>query len=444
MKQSNTPKATGKAGPCICVFTLSTDEGLIGVLQSPKSKPHQATSRSKPVIPRHATLRLSPLNLAWQPCIRHACHFVLICLIATPLATPAQAQARAEILIGLALSETGRFAGASRKLRTATEQAITDLNTAGGVLGKQLKLVVGDDTCTEAGATAIAENFLKQGVHLVVGHQCDRAALSAAAIYAPAGMLYIATESRHPALTERFAGTTILRLAGRDDRQGKAAGTWLADATNSGRTAIIQDRSGYARTIAKGVAEVLAERGRPAPHVIPIFAGETSYDAVVTKVREASIEAVFFAGYPSEAVIILNALQRANLEVKFLGSDSLVTPEFAARPVAHHADVRVLARPVSAVTISLNAGLPGRTRATPAQFTKHGVQETSIAAAIKLWADAARAIGTHEPAAVHGALNSRVFYVPPFGSVTFDAKGDARIPSFAPAVSDGTVWTVEN
>ncbi len=304
--------------------------------------------------------------------------------------------------------------------------------------------MVGDDICTEAGATATAKIFLSQGVHLVVGHPCERSALSAAAIYAQEGILYLATETRHSTLTDRYAGSTILRLAGRDDRQGEAAATWLADATTSGRTAIIKDRSAYARTIAQSAAELLEKRGRPAPQVFTIYTGEKTYESVVANMNEAGIDAIFFAGYPTEAIIILNAMRRVDLKAKFLGADSLLTPEFAAHPVARHADVRVLARPRAVAAANLNTILAANPHTRPAPSPVHDVQEAPVAAAVRLWADAVRAAGTVEPSAVRDELSGRTFTLPPFGSATFDAKGDARIPSFVPAASDGTVWTAEN
>ncbi|TIO80957.1 MAG: branched-chain amino acid ABC transporter substrate-binding protein, partial [Mesorhizobium sp.] len=51
----------------------------------------------------------------------------------------------ADILIGVAGPITGPNAAFGAQLQKGAEQAVADINAAGGVLGQQLKLSVGDD-----------------------------------------------------------------------------------------------------------------------------------------------------------------------------------------------------------------------------------------------------------------------------------------------------------
>jgi branched-chain amino acid transport system substrate-binding protein len=92
------------------------------------------------------------------------------------LATMSTAAAPAEILIGLVEMQTGGTAISSQdQLRQAAELAVAKLNTEGGVLGEQVKMIVGDDGCDGGQAVALANKFVSEGVVFVAGHQCSDA-----------------------------------------------------------------------------------------------------------------------------------------------------------------------------------------------------------------------------------------------------------------------------
>ena len=75
-----------------------------------------------------------------------------------------------EISVGVAGPMTGGEASFGRQLKNGAEQAVADLNAAGGVLGKQLKLEVGDDACDPKQARSIGEKFGGMKLPVVVGH----------------------------------------------------------------------------------------------------------------------------------------------------------------------------------------------------------------------------------------------------------------------------------
>src|SRR5262245_24314724 len=68
----------------------------------------------------------------------------LVLGVATIAIQPATAQ-RAEPCIGASWEITGPLANTGAMLKVATETAIDEINAAGGVLGKPLRLVIYDD-----------------------------------------------------------------------------------------------------------------------------------------------------------------------------------------------------------------------------------------------------------------------------------------------------------
>jgi branched-chain amino acid transport system substrate-binding protein len=140
------------------------------------------------------------------------------------LTGPAVAQ---DISIGVAGPMTGQYASFGTQLKNGAEAAVADINAAGGVLGKQLKLVTGDDACDPKQARAIAEKFASAKLPFVAGHYCSSSSIPASEAYAEGGVLQITPASTNPTFTERKLWNTF-RVCGRDDQQGTVAGEYIA------------------------------------------------------------------------------------------------------------------------------------------------------------------------------------------------------------------------
>jgi branched-chain amino acid transport system substrate-binding protein len=191
-------------------------------------------------------------------------------------------------------------------------------------------------------------------------------------------------------------------LAGRDDQQGAAAALDLIALAPGGRIAIVQDRTAYARGLTAAVtAAIAAAKGMP-PVVVPIVAGRRDYDAELAKLTGLPPEAIFFAGYPSEAAVVLRSLRKARIGAAVIASDANATDDFAKAAEGSQSQVKVMVR---------GAGSGGLDPVDLAEAAER---------AVAIWR-AAR--GSGDPATIMSGGDS--------GSVSpFDAKGDARVPSF--------------
>ena len=58
---------------------------------------------------------------------------------------------------------TGGDAAFGEQMKRGAEAAVADINAAGGVLGNQLKLEVGDDACDPNQARSVAEDLVPEG-----------------------------------------------------------------------------------------------------------------------------------------------------------------------------------------------------------------------------------------------------------------------------------------
>lgn len=227
-----------------------------------------------------------------------------------------------QAVIGVAVPSQGGKAELGRAILAGARSGTGSVNA--------VALAVEDDQCTTEGGAAIAAKFVALKVDAVVGHPCSNAAIAAAKVYAAAGIMFVAIGADHPDLTDKRAGPTIFRSTGRLDRQAADTVATFAPALTGRRVAIINDKTAYARKLADEVAAGLATQGVNDSLAISITAGEKDYSGLIARLAAARIEAVYFAGFPSEAVLILKGLQDANLAVLLIGCDALDDPLITA------------------------------------------------------------------------------------------------------------------
>lgn len=328
----------------------------------------------------------------------------LLCLTGGLVGTRA---ARCEFLIVVAGPSSGAHAAETLATKEGAERAGLAINAQGGIAGEQVSVTTVDDGCTADTAQAAARDQVERHAGLVLGHPCEAAALAASAIYGAAGTLFIATMSRHPGLTAKRAGPSIFRLSGRDDHQGREAAQFLASRAGGRGVAIIHDRTRYARRIADAATDTLKGLNI-APKIVAIVAGEKDYSRQAQVLRDAG--AIFFAGFPLEAGLVLRALRASGSQALFIVSDSISTVEF---------------------TDTFAAEAMGVMAMTPKKLAPDQAAQSAInlvAAALT------RAGATSDRAkALQDALDAT-------SVLAFDRNGDARVPSFEMMEWSGAEW----
>ena len=103
---------------------------------------------------------------------------VLIVVVATlflTLTITGAGLAADTIKLGVAGAHTGNLASYGIPTIKAAELVVKDINAKGGVLGKQVELLVQDDACAPEMATNAATKLVDQGADAVVGHICSGA-----------------------------------------------------------------------------------------------------------------------------------------------------------------------------------------------------------------------------------------------------------------------------
>jgi len=220
-------------------------------------------------------------------------------VVSTVVRIPAGA-ALADISVGIAGPITGQLAAYGEQYTQGAKKAIADINAAGGVNGEKLSLQVGDDACDPKQAVNVANQLASKGVKFVAGHFCSGSSIPA---------------------------SNVARVCGRDDAQGKVAGAFLAKTFAGKKVAVVDDKSAYGKGLADETKKAMNAAGLTEVLSESINAGEKDYSALVSKLKDAGVEAIYFGGYHPEAGLILKQMSEQGLNAKMFSGDSMNAAE---------------------------------------------------------------------------------------------------------------------
>jgi branched-chain amino acid transport system substrate-binding protein len=333
--------------------------------------------------------------------------------------TGAATQARAQIHIATAGPITGEYAAFGEQMKTGAEQAVADLNKAGGVLGQQLVLDVGDDACDPKQAVSVANQLASKGVKLVAGHYCSGSSIPASKVYAEEGILQISPASTNPKYTDEGSWNTF-RVCGRDDEQGKVAGDYLASHFKNEKIAILNDNTAYGKGLADETQKALRAAGGQEALATAYTPGEKDYSSLVSRLKQAGVSVIYIGGYHTEAGLIIRQAKEQGMKATLVGGDALVTNEFWQ--IAGDAGNGTM------MTFPPDPRLMKTAADVVKEFKARNVDPEGYVlysyAAVQVWADAVKKAGTTDAKKVAAALKASGDWPTVLGPVSFDKKGD--------------------
>lgn len=331
----------------------------------------------------------------------------------------------AEIHVAVAGPMKGQFADFGDQIRAGAEQAVVDINMAGGVLGEPLILDVVDDGCEEAKAKAVANQLIGRGVSIVIGHVCFGASIPASEIYSEAGIIQISPATTLPKFTDDRPGPGIYRLAPRDDAQAKVIGKLLAEEFADKDVAFLHDKTAYGKGLTDAVRAEMNASGKIETLYQGFDAGLNDYRILVSRLALEGADVIFLGGYHPEAGLIKLEMKRLGLEAILVGGDALMAQAYW--DVAGEAgEGTVFAYPMDPHALETAAKVIGDLESREESAERYAL---SAYAAIEAWAKAVEAAGKTESEAVIAALDQGSFATI-LGDVSFDEKGDGSVPAF--------------
>jgi branched-chain amino acid transport system substrate-binding protein len=380
----------------------------------------------------YTTHRLHPATLA----VLFAAAFLTGCGGSADAAT-ARTRSTGDIVIGAAWSWELR--GEQIHYGKGMDLAVEELNAAGGVLGRPLKLLRMDDQESVDHGRIIAQELGRNPeVVAVIGHLHSYVTVAAAPIYDLSGLLLVSPTSTSPELT-RQGYRRVFRTVFNDMEVGKQMAQYAVERGHR-RMVIYYARNEYGRELANAFEEHAASRGAQVvsreSYDPNLSANPVAAEQTVSTWKSWEFDAVFIAGQDEQSALLVSELRRQGIDVPVLGSDALATPVFIEKGGA------AVEGTVIATAFHPDAPDAEARRFTEAFEKRYGGRPDVGAAlgydAVRVLAQAMREAQTTEPDKVAAAMHHLTGFRGVTGAFSFDEAGNlVGMPIRRVVVRDG-------
>ena len=226
-----------------------------------------------------------------------------------------------EIRIG----EYGSLTGAQATFGTSTDNgiklAVDEINGAGGINGKTLKLTAYDDQGDPAEAAVVVTKLITQDqVQVVLGEVASSLSLAAAPICQQNKIPMISPSSTNPKVTQ--VGDYVFRVCFIDPFQGQVMSDFAMNNLKAQTAAILRDqKSDYSMGLADFFVKRFKEKGGTIVSDQSYVAGDVDFKSQLTNIRGQKPDVIFVPGYYGEVGLIAKQARELGVKVALLGGD---------------------------------------------------------------------------------------------------------------------------
>jgi branched-chain amino acid transport system substrate-binding protein len=238
-----------------------------------------------------------------------------------------RAHAASTIKLGVAGPLTGDQGAFGQEIKNGVIIAVEEWNTKGGVLGKKIEIVWGDDQHDPKQAVAVANKFVNEGVVGVIGHFNSSCSIPASTIYHEGKVVQITPASTNPQFTER-GFWNLFRTIGRDDQQGVVAADFIVKKLKKSKVAVLHDKTTYGQGLADETVKALEKAKVKPVYYGGITQGEKDHRPVLTAVRQKNPEVLFYGGIYPEAILLTKQMRELGMKASFISGDGVWTKEY--------------------------------------------------------------------------------------------------------------------
>ena len=191
-----------------------------------------------------------------------------------------------------------------------------------------IKFISEDDQADPKVGTTVAQKLVDAKVVAVVGHLNSGVTIPASEIYAKAGIPVISGSATDVKVTERGL-KNVFRTVGRDDQQGPALATYIANELKGKKVALIDDKTAYGEGLANEVEKKLkADKINPIARE-RVTDKETDFKAILTKIKGKNPDVIFHGGMDATGGPMLKQARELGIKAVFVFGDGACTTEMS-------------------------------------------------------------------------------------------------------------------
>jgi branched-chain amino acid transport system substrate-binding protein len=236
---------------------------------------------------------------------------------------------KGEIVIAVSGPMTGSAAAFGKQIRNAAELKVKEVNDAGGINGRKIRLQIEDDKGDTTEATTVARKLASdKEVCVLVGHFNSTCTIAAKDEYNRKGLASLSPGSTN--VTVCAGSPWTFRNLYRDDYQGRFTAHYAKKKLKIEKWAIFYDNDDYGKGLMRAFKAEAEKIG------VQIVATESyirertqDFKPLLQKAKSAGPGGIFVAGLYNEAALICKSARiDLGMDVVFLGSDGVMSSKF--------------------------------------------------------------------------------------------------------------------
>jgi branched-chain amino acid transport system substrate-binding protein len=230
-----------------------------------------------------------------------------------------------DVIVYVALPLSGPQANGGQTALGGARLAAAEINRTGGLLGYKVIIRELDDESNSEVAVAKAQQVVAavqsgERVLAVIGHMNSGQTLAALDLYKDLPIVVITPTASEESLTKRgFAN--FFRANANDGVQGVVDAEFLVSQLKAQQVAVIYNNTIYGKGLAASLVKELEARGAGASLQLEFPEGQRQFEKEVAAVKSSQVDAIFFAGYETEAPNLRADLVEAGITLPMLASD---------------------------------------------------------------------------------------------------------------------------
>lgn len=226
------------------------------------------------------------------------------------------------IKIGLCIPITGNMPDSGKLATWGAEMAVAEINANGGVLGKQVELVIEDDNNKgDKAATAVQKLIDKDKVVAIVGSAHTVAALPMGPVCTQNKIPLISPNPTNVKITKE-GGEYVFQIQFTDPVQAGVLANFTYNELKYTNAAVLYNISNdYPKALAEAFVESFTGMGGTIVANETYNEGDTDFKVQLTKIKEENPEVILFPDLYSNVSLIVQQAREMGITAQFIGGD---------------------------------------------------------------------------------------------------------------------------
>ena len=337
------------------------------------------------------------------------------------------------IKIGINVPLTGFAAADGQSALHGAEIAVEQVNSAGGINGDMIELVIYDDQASPKESAPLAVKMItKDEVVAGISGSYSGATRAAATIFAENKVPYISAYAIHPDITR--AGDYVFRTSFMGEVQGRAGAKLIGDMLGKKRVTMITINNDFGKALAAGFVEQADNFGIEIVSEYDYSIKDREFGPIISKIKSDNPDAIYASGYFFTAGPMVSQIRAAGLNQPIVGQEGYDSQKFIE--IAGEASEGVM------ITTSLDrdSSSPETQNFIKGFAKKAGYPADMVAAsghtALLVLADALKMSGSTNAVALRDAI-SKTDLMASTGQISFNALGEVQKDVQVQIVKDG-------